>query len=112
MKKKTIVILAIVVAATLCVSVWLLGYYSSKSGDNIPSKELMVSYFQNQGADYAAGQLRGYTQAQLIEAWGEPDSFLSGLWGDIWKTNNPYYLIVYYDNNAAVEHVMVKNQDS
>ena len=112
MKKKVSVVFAIVLIAALCVSVWLYGYYSRKSNDNIPSKELMVSYCQNYGADYASEQLQGYKQTQLAEVWGDPDSFLSGMWGDIWKTNTSYNLIVYYDDNGIVEHVKVINENS
>ena len=95
----------------LCVSAWFYGYYNQKSNDNIPSKELIVSYYQNKGADYAAEQLQGYKNTQLMEVWGEPDSFLSGMWGDIWETNNSYHIIVYYDSNGVVEYVKVMNKE-
>ena len=111
MKKKVLFVFVIILVVALCASAWLSGYYNRKSNDNIPSKELMVSYYQNKGADYATGQLQGYKNTQLMEVWGEPDSCLSGMWGDIWKTNNTYYLIVYYDSNGVVEHIMVMNQD-
>ena len=35
----------------------------------------------------------------------------AGMWGDIWETNNTYHLIVYYDSNGVVEHIMFMNQD-
>ena len=90
MKKKVLFVLAIILVAVLCVSVWYYGYYNRKSNDNIPSKELMVFYYQNKGADYATEQLQGYKNTQLMEVWGEPDSCLSGMWGDIWETyTNP-----------------------
>ena len=111
MKKKVLFIFVIILVAALCASAWLYGYYNRKSNDNIPSKELIVSYYQNKGADYAAEQLRGYKNTQLMEVWGESDSCLSGMWGDIWETNNTYYIIVYYDSNGVVEHIMVMNQD-
>ena len=111
MKKKVLFVLAIIMIAVLCVSVWFYGYYNRKSNDNIPSKELMISYYQNKGADYAAEQLQGYKNTQLMEVWGEPDGFLSGMWGDIWETNNTYYIIVYYDSDGVVEYVKVMNQD-
>ena len=111
MKKKVLFVLAIILVAALCASAWYYGYYNRKSNDNIPSKELMVSYYQNKGADYATEQLQGYRNTQLMEVWGEPDSFLSGMWGDIWETNNTYYIIVYYDSNGVVEHVKVTNED-
>ena len=111
MKKKVLFVFVIILVAALCASAWLYGYYNLKSNDNIPSKELMISYYQNKGAHYATGQLQGYKNTQLMEVWGEPDSCLSGMWGDIWETNNTYYLIVYYDSNGVVEHIMVMNQD-
>ena len=111
MKKKVLFVFVIILVAALCASAWLSGYYNRKSNDNIPSKELMVFYYQNKGADYATEQLQGYKNTQLMEVWGEPDSCLSGMWGDIWETNNTYYLIVYYDSNGVVEHIMVMNQD-
>ena len=111
MKKKVLFVFVIILVAALCASAWLYGYYNRKSNDNIPSKELMVSYYQNKGADYATEQLQGYKNTQLMEVWGEPDGCLSGMWGDIWETNNTYYLIVYYDSNGVVEHIMVMNQD-
>ena len=67
----------------------------------------MVSCYQNKGADYATEQLQGYKNTQLMEGWGEPDSCLSGMWGDIWETNNTYYLIVYYDSNGVVKQIAV-----
>lgn len=111
MKKKVLFVLAIILVAVLCVSVWCYGYYNRKSNDNIPSKELIVSYYQNKGVVYTTEQLQGYKNTQLMEVWGEPDNFLSGMWGDIWKTNNTYCIIVYYDRNGVVEHVTVMNED-
>lgn len=111
MKKKALFVLAIILIAVLCASAWFYGYYKRKSNDNIPSKELMISYYQNKGADYATEQLQGYKNAQLMEVWGEPDSCLSGMWGDIWVTNNTYYIIVYYDSDGVVVYVKVMNQD-
>ncbi len=111
MKKKGIFVFAIILVVVLSVSAWFYGYYNRKSNDNIPSKEWMVSYCQNQGVDYAAKQLQGYKYTQLIEVWGEPDSSLSGMWGDIWEINNTYCLIVYYDRNGVVEQIKVMNKD-
>lgn len=71
----------------------------------------MVSYCQNKGEDYATEQLQGYKNTQLMEVWGEPDGYLSGMWGDIWETNNTYYLIVYYDSDGVVEYVKVMNKE-
>ena len=113
MKKKMLFVFAIILIVVLCVSAWFYGYYNQKSNDNIPSKESMVSYYKNQGADYAIEKLQGYKNTQLIEVWGEPNDSLSGMSGDIWETNNMYNIIVYYDRNGVVEqvHVTVINED-
>lgn len=111
MKKKLLLVSAIILIIVLCVCGWFYGYYHKKSNDNIPSKELMVSYYQNQGEGYATEKLKGYKNTQLVEVWGEPDGSLSGFWGDIWKTNNTYSIIVYYDRNGLVEHTNVTNED-
>lgn len=111
MKKKSIITFAIILAAVLCVSAWFYGYYNRRSNDNIPSKELIVSYYRDHGEDYATGQLQGYKNTQLMEVWGEPDDSLSGMWGDIWKVNHTDYLCVYFDQNGIVERVAVWNED-
>lgn len=111
MKKKVIFVLAIILVAVLVVSAWFYGFYNRKSNDNIPSKELMVSYYRDHGEDYAVEQLQGYKNTQLMEVWGEPDDSLSGMRGDIWEVNDTDYLYVYYDRNDAVERVAVWSED-
>ncbi len=106
--KKIIVACLVLV---LCVGLWFFGYYNRKSNDNIPSKELMVTYCQEKGENYATEQIEGYKNTQLMEVWGEPDGHLSGFWGDIWETNSTYNLIVYYDSDGIVEHVKVMSED-
>ena len=66
MKKKALFVFAIILATVLCVSAWFYGYYNRKSNDNIPSKELMVSYCQNQGVDYATQLRRPYLEASAL----------------------------------------------
>ncbi len=105
-------ILAVSLVFVFCVGLWFWGYYSRKSNDNIPSKELMVSYCQNNGEDYAAEQLQGYKNTQLMEVWGEPDGSLFGFWGDIWEANDTYNIIVYYDSDGIVEHVMARSKEA
>ena len=111
--KKWGIVLSILLVVVLGISAWYYGYYNRKSNDNIPSKELMLSYCQNQGVDYASEQLQGYKNTQLMEVWGEPDRCLSGLYGHIWEINNTYCLTVLYDPNYVVVdvHVTVRNED-
>lgn len=70
----------------------------------------MIAYYQTQGAEFASKQLDGYKNTQLTQVWGEPDGCLFGMFGDIWEINQENYLIVYYDRDGFVEHVMVKNE--
>ena len=67
----------------------------------VPSLEELGQY---EGADLTT-MLAGFTEDQLIEAWGNWDSCLSGLYGDIWYVNseNPETrkLLVYFDQNDA-----------
>ncbi len=65
----------------------------------------MITYYSEKGEDYAIEKIKGYRNSQLIEIWGKPDETLSGLHGDIWKANEQYNIIVYYDNNSIVERV-------
>lgn len=53
--------------------------------------------------------LAGRGREEVLRRWGDPDSMLSGLWGDIWKLDNPSggMIILYYDSGGAVEHVRV-----
>ena len=74
---------------------------SSLQGGWLYEKEGIIYFCNNNGCK----------NTQLMEVWGEPDNFLSGMWGDIWKTNNTYCIIDYYDRNGVVEHVTVMNED-
>ena len=105
MKKKVLLPLAVVLVLLLAVGAWFIGYYSQKNNDNIPSKELMVSYCQNQGEAYATEKIQGYKNTQLQEVWGDPDGSLSGLWGDIWEAGNGYRFIVHYNAKGLAEEV-------
>ena len=53
--------------------------------------------------------LSGRSREDVLRRWGDPDGMLSGLWGDIWKLDNPSggMIILYYDSSGAVEHVRI-----
>ncbi len=104
MKKAIAVMLSVAVMIAVAVCLWFYGYYSRKSNDNIPSKELMVTYYEEKGVDYASEKIIGYANTQLSEVWGKPQGQLSGFWGDIWEAGD-YNIIVYYDSNGKAELV-------
>ncbi len=70
------------------------------------TKELIVSLYKSKGEEYVLEQLKGYTNTQLLEMWGEAGN-LSGFWGNVWKINETQNLIIYYDNDGFVEHIKV-----
>ncbi len=42
----------------------------------------------------------------LHERWGEPDSTLSGMWGECWYGTDNILLVVYYDSDGMVEEII------
>lgn len=67
--------------------------------ENIPSPDELMPH----GDEYAAEQLSGYTDKQLEKAWGTPDGFLSGFYGDIWNTSDDGdHIVIYYNANSEV----------
>ncbi len=105
MKKKLTIFTAVLLVAALCVGLWFYGYYSRKSNDNIPSKDLMLTYLEEKGEAFATEKLEGYLHTQLAEVWGQPQGQLSGLWGDIWQINDTAAIIAYYDSNGTVVQI-------
>lgn len=94
MKKYIVVLLSLICAVMLTAC--------GKNLDNIPS----FSVIEEQGDTWATERLIGYTKDNLREIWGEPDSFLSGLYGEIWSVENDYDLVIaYYDENDKVTDV-------
>jgi len=49
--------------------------------------------------------LKGLTPDEMRARWGEPDGTLSGMWGEIWDTDDGNWIIVYYDAEGHVEYV-------
>ncbi len=116
MKKKIVTWLAVLLVLALAAGLWFYGYHNRKSNDNIPSKELLVTYYKEKGEDYASEKLEGYTKSQLEAVWGVPQGFLSGLWGDIWDVDDTTYIIVYFrsdgSNDGVVESVKVSEREA
>ncbi len=109
MKKKLILAASVLLVAALCVCLWFYGYFSRRNNDNIPSKELMVTYLEEKGEAFATEHLEGYLHTQLAEVWGQPQGQLFGFWGDIWQVNDAA-IIAYYDSDGAVTHIKLHKQ--
>lgn len=105
MKKKLLILLAILIVMALAIAAWFYGYYHHKNWDNIPSKEIMLGYLKEQGEGYATEKIEGYTREAILYIWDEPDGALFGRWGDVWEIENGESIIVYYDVDGKVADV-------
>lgn len=108
MKKTAFRILLFFLILALAVSAWFFGYFNRKNPDNIPSKELMISYLSEKGESYAAEKIQGYSVEALTTVWGEPDGELFGMFGYIWDTGDAFF-IVYFDSEGSAEAVRLGN---
>ena len=72
------------------------GNLGARSMYDIPSKESVISAFEEGAYTVDNNDLIGYDRGQLREIWGEPDSMLSGFWGERWEVDDSTNVIVYY----------------
>lgn len=49
-------------------------------------------------SEEATQRLYSFSKQQLLDAWGEPDSCLSGLYGDIWEDEESGMIVIVYYN--------------
>lgn len=106
---KRILITAAVLAVTC--GAWLLGYHTRKNPDNIPSKEILLSYWAEHKEDYALSCIEGFSRDILTMIWQEPDGQLFGFYGDIWTTENGD-IIVCYDETSKVQNLRCRLPDA
>ena len=83
------------------------GNLGVRSMYDIPSKESVVSAFEEGNYTVDSNDLIGFDRNQLHEIWGEPDSMLSGFWGDRWKVDDGTNVIVYYGAGGEIEYVKI-----
>ena len=95
MKKKFLIVLAIILIIALCISLWFYAYHRHKSNDNLPS----LSKISKMDEAAANSILIGYNIQQLREVWGEPDYCNEN--EDIWLIEATR-LIVNYKNDGEV----------
>ena len=83
MKTRTLIILTIVTAAILL---------AASCASSFPEKEKVAAMT----GEEATGLLMDKTQEEVREHWGEPDSFFSGFYGDIYRAGDKC-VGLYYD---------------
>ena len=91
--------------------------FAAKTGPaGLPAPETLAA------VPAAAESLLGLPRRYVLNAWGEPDGTLSGLFGDIYALEGGAHVIVYYDTEpmgkgladgytVPVEHVKVSTPD-
>ena len=105
--KKKIVIIAVVLAILVAI---IFSMHFINSQNDIPDKEIVYQQLQLDGKDeeFVLSQFKGCTREELVQDWGNPDSMLSGMYGDIWVMEEKALLIVYYSTDSIVEHIVVR----
>lgn len=83
------------------------GNLGARSMYDIPSKEYVAAAFEEGSYTVDSNDLIGYDRDQLHEIWGEPDSMLSGFWGDRWEVDDGANVIVYYAADGKIEYVKI-----
>ena len=110
MKIKKTSLVALIVATVLVVGVTTAFATSAKAdsnyvSDTVMEKSDMLNYTQEQLEE----KLIGLSGEEMHNAWGEPDGYLSGFWGDIWNLddNNNTFIAFYYDEKGYVENIVI-----
>ena len=93
MKKKTVILLTVIVIIALAVIAWFYGYHNRKSNDNLPS---LTSIAQMEEAEVNK-IICGYRREQLADVWGDPVE--SSSMEDVWVIESDITLTVNYHNN-------------
>lgn len=80
-----------------------------KSGEEVVSFQEIQGLVQEKG--YSEGKLlprlEGKHREDVVQAWGEPDEMLSGLYGDVWELNAGQLLVLYYDGEGRVTDLVI-----
>lgn len=86
----------------------LLFVIGCSSRSDIPGLEDIPSYTQAQ----LEKELFGLSFEEMHAAWGEPDGYLSGIWGDIWRFDEASdgQVILYYDAEGEVEDIIIRKE--
>ena len=96
----------LLVVAAAVIADWH-GNLGVRSMYDIPSKESVVAAFGEGAYTVDSNDLIGYNRDQLRKIWGEPDSMLSGFWGDRWAVDDDTNVIIYYAADGKIEYVKI-----
>ena len=74
---------------------------------SLPKKENIVTLTNEQ----AANALKGKTEKEINDKWGEPDGMLSGFYGDIYVYNGKQ-IVIYYDAEGKVTDIRISDKEN
>ena len=97
MKKSAIFVIALV----------MIFVFLSSCAASIPSKESVAAMISEE----ATKHLKEKTIEEIHHKWGEPDSMLSGFYGDIYIYNDKI-IVIYYDNHSRVSEAVVSEKQN
>lgn len=92
------------ILALICI-LGIVGYIGIKDGT---SEILGLDEIEGLTQEELDNFLTGFSREKIHDSWGDPDSMLSGFWGDIYNVpDSNKGLILYYDEDGMVERIVV-----
>ena len=70
-----------------------------------PEKESIAKL----SGEEATAALKGRTEKEMADHWGEPDDTLSGFYGDIYMCDDRQ-IVIYYDAGSKVTDVLISDR--
>ena len=121
MKKKTIIVIEIIIAVAV-----LLGVIAVITFDSFGSRPDGTTDTMELGEVKELVLEKGYTQEEIEEklkgehrdnilvSWGQPDGMLSGMWGEVWFLDDvkDKKITLYYDAGGCVENVRIGSRSN
>ena len=97
MRKRSLILLVLVMAVIVL----------SSCAESFPKKESVIMLTDER----ATNALKGKTEKEINENWGEPDRQLSGFYGDIYDYNDKQ-IVIYYNDDSIVTDVSILDQQN
>ena len=97
MRKRAIVLLVILTVA----------FVISSCAVSFPEKESIAAL----SSEEATKALKGKTEKEIGDNWGEPDGMLSGFYGDIFEYDGKQ-IVIYYDADSRITDVLVSDKQN
>lgn len=102
---KRIVCLILILALSLGCAACTSGVETLYAEETIGGDKPTLEQGKQLSSEELTEALKGLTPDEMRARWGEPDGTLSGMWGEIWDTDDGNWIIVYYDAEGHVEFV-------